>query len=138
MSADLVWVALGGAACGLGGSGVLLLLGRVAGISGMCASTLFERGDDTRWRVAFIAGLAAAGALSVWLTRHPAPSSPTGPLGLVIGGVLIGFGSRLGSGCTSGHGVCGVGRLSPRSIVAVTAFSVFGAVALIVRRWMGV
>jgi uncharacterized membrane protein YedE/YeeE len=121
----------GGILIGLSATGVLLLLGRVAGISGIVAGLL--TGDELPWRGAFVAGLLAGGlvtavvypeALSMALDR----STPA----LVVAGLLVGFGSRLGSGCTSGHGVCGISRGSKRSIVATMTFMSTGALTTLV------
>jgi uncharacterized protein len=126
---------LGGCLIGLSSIGVLLLHGRVAGISGILGGLLAPRDAEWNWRAAFIAGLLSGGALSSWLfpawfdmTRTPSGGA------LVVAGLIVGFGTRLGSGCTSGHGVCGIGRLSPRSIVATAVFmSVAALVVWVVR-----
>jgi uncharacterized protein len=108
----------------IGASAVLLMwfLGRIAGISGIAAGLMSHAGKGNRgWRVAFIVGLIAAG----FLLRPMASTTPlpaTSSMMLVLGGLLVGFGSVLGSGCTSGHGVCGLGRRSLRSLVATGTF----------------
>ena len=135
---------MGGTLIGLATSSLLLLNGRVAGISGIVGGLLSPTRGDTGWRVGFVAGLITGGFLLLVLTPGvfvSAPSSlslsslPHLPL-LAGGGLLVGFGTRLGSGCTSGHGVCGIGRLSPRSIVATLTFISTGAVAVFVLRWL--
>lgn len=118
------WSALlGGTLIGLASAALLLLSGRIAGVSGITAGLLpLERGA-TGWRLAFLAGLVIGvgvyGALGGGLDEiHVAAGWPV----IIIGGLLVGFGTQLGSGCTSGHGVCGLSRLSPRSIVATLLF----------------
>ena len=116
-----VSAALGGILIGLASWLLLAGLGRIAGISGIACSVLGERDSSVRWRWAFLLGLIAGGALfAIWL---PAPALPArSPLLLVAAGLLVGFGSVWGSGCTSGHGVCGLGRRSLRSLIAVLTF----------------
>jgi uncharacterized membrane protein YedE/YeeE len=123
----------GGALIGLAAALLLLWNGRIAGISGIVGGLMRPAAREVAWRVAFLAGLLAGGlALSVvdpaaLDVRVPAP---LGVLGLA--GLLVGYGTRLGSGCTSGHGVCGVGRLSPRSLVATATFILTGALTVYV------
>jgi len=113
---------LGGTLIGFSAVLLLLLNGRIAGISGIVNGlTQKSRRDEWLWRAAFIAGLMVAGGAAMrWLGQStPSPSS----LPVLVGaGLLVGFGTRLGGGCTSGHGVCGLGRLSKRSLVAVLVF----------------
>ena len=113
--------ALGGILIGLASWLLLAGLGRIAGISGITCSALREAGGPAYWRWAFLLGLILGGALfAQWL---PAPELPArSPLLIVAAGLLVGFGSVRGSGCTSGHGVCGLGRRSLRSLVAVLTF----------------
>ncbi len=125
----------GGVLIGLSASLLWLTTGRVAGISGILGGLLGPEKGDANWRLAFLAGLMAApllvaAATGALPTVTIAASWPT----LVLGGLLVGFGTRLGGGCTSGHGVCGVARLSPRSLLATLLFMTAGAtVAIIVR-----
>ncbi|HTV17402.1 MAG TPA: YeeE/YedE family protein [Polyangiaceae bacterium] len=114
---------LGGALIGLSASLLLLGSGRIAGVSGIAAGALFSPGEGQRaWRLAFLVGLVAAGVPFVLLAPAAIEASPR-PLGwLAVAGLLVGVGTRLGSGCTSGHGVCGVSRLSPRSLMATALF----------------
>src|SRR5262245_22680253 len=118
-----VSAAIGGALIGL--SAVLLMLstGRVAGISGILSGLLNLRGEDKDWRIAFLAGLILApllaGLIGYGMVQPVLPSSWTV---IAVAGLLVGFGTRLGGGCTSGHGICGVARLSPRSITATVTF----------------
>ncbi|MEK0266256.1 YeeE/YedE family protein [Stenotrophomonas rhizophila] len=115
----------GGVLIGLAATALLWLNGRIAGISGITAGALFPKRGETAWRYAFLLGLIAAGALAPHWLPAAAPSRIGFPPALLIaGGLLVGFGTRLGGGCTSGHGVCGLGRLSLRSLVAVGVFMV--------------
>jgi uncharacterized membrane protein YedE/YeeE len=108
---------------------MLLLNGRVAGISGILGGLLTLRTGDALWRVAFVAGLVL-GALA-YVSAADVPVAVVAPLPAVLaGGLLVGFGTRLGSGCTSGHGLCGMARLSRRSVTATVTF--FGVAMLIV------
>jgi uncharacterized membrane protein YedE/YeeE len=129
----------GGALIGLATAMLMLLTGRIAGISGIFGGLLPLRGGERGWRLAFIAGLIAAPLLAV-LGGMPLPN-PTMPASLAviaIGGLLVGFGSRMGSGCTSGHGVCGTARLSTRSIAATAIFMLVAIVVVaIVRHGIG-
>lgn len=134
------WSALlGGIMIGVSAGMLMLLNGRIAGISGLFAGVLTPLSSGYGERVAFIAGLVLAPLLYWWVQERPEIVIEAGPLALVIAGLLVGFGSRLGSGCTSGHGVCGLGRLSPRSLVATLAFMGSGFVTVFVLRhlWGG-
>jgi uncharacterized membrane protein YedE/YeeE len=115
---------LGGAMIGLSASILLVLDGRVAGISGIVGGLMAPRAGTVGWRVAFLGGLFAGGVVLAWaLPSAVAPRGSSLPIPLVaLSGLLVGFGTQLGSGCTSGHGVCGLSRLSTRSLVAVCAF----------------
>jgi uncharacterized membrane protein YedE/YeeE len=118
----------------IGSSAALLLLagGRVAGISGILGGAL--AGDVRAWRVAFIVGLPL-GAILVWTFYGPSPPVVSAsPPQLILAGLLVGFGTRLGSGCTSGHGICGVSRGSPRSIAATATFMTVAAATVFVMR----
>lgn len=126
---------LGGALIGLAAAWMWLSLGRVAGVSAIIGVASRAEID---WRMPFLGGLVAAplvlassGMEIVWQTP------PIGWGLLIIGGLLVGFGTRLGSGCTSGHGVCGVARLSPRSIVATMVFMLTAAIVVYVQRHLG-
>ena len=113
----------------IGGAAVWLYLsiGRIAGISGIAANALTKAKTQT-WAVFFVAGLGVGGWAAYALLGYPdrVPLSTTSVLWLVAGGLLVGFGTRLGSGCTSGHGVCGISRFSVRSLVATVVFLVVG------------
>ena len=115
--------AIGGALIGLAAVMLMLLAGRVAGISGITAGILGIGAIDRGWRVAFVAGLILA-PVAAMLTGYavPVPQMPVSWILIVAAGVLVGFGARLGGGCTSGHGVCGMARLSKRSIAATMIF----------------
>lgn len=132
--------ALLGGAC-IGGSAALLLLlnGRIAGISGIFHQVVRPT-SETGWRLAFLAGMIAGGSAWFWLVPNPLSARPEFPLwALILAGLLVGYGTRLGSGCTSGHGICGIGRLSGRSIIATATFLVTGvASAMASRHLLGV
>jgi uncharacterized protein len=130
-----VSAAIGGALIGLSSVLLMLLTGRIAGISGVFAGLLNIRSDDKAWRIAFIAGLVLAPLVAGWLGYGMAPPQLPGNLVVIAAaGLLVGFGTRLGSGCTSGHGICGIGRFSVRSIVATVVFMVTAMVTVAVTR----
>jgi uncharacterized membrane protein YedE/YeeE len=122
--------AIGGALIGLSAVLLMLLNGRIAGVTGVFAGLIDPTGIDRAWRATFIAGLIVA-PLSAALVGFtlPIPQMPTNLIVVAAGGLLVGFGTRLSNGCTSGHGVCGIARLSPRSI---TATVIFMAAAIVV------
>jgi len=132
--------ALGGALLGLGAGGLMLTLGHIAGFSGITEETLppWPEGEDNRWRLGFVLGailsplvyLAAMGS-------YPPLEFSTPPLQLLVAGLLVGFGAAFGRGCTSGHGLCGLARLSRRSFVAISLFIFWGAVTVFVLRHLG-
>ncbi|WAM23332.1 YeeE/YedE family protein [Myxococcus sp. NMCA1] len=138
MTSSILLPLLGGALIGLSASLLLLANGRVAGISGVVGSLLAPVRGDVAWRVLFFAGLLAGGLLLSWLRpgSFPGPSAPSaGGLWLLAGaGLLVGFGSRLGNGCTSGHGVCGISRGSVRSIAATLTFMATGVLTVFLVR----
>ncbi|GAB0117085.1 YeeE/YedE family protein [Acidisoma sp. 7E03] len=113
----------GGLLIGAAAALFLLLAGRIAGISGILGGLLGTPGAETRTNLAFLLGLLLGPVLFLAFAGHwPRVTITGGPATLVVAGLLVGFGTRLGSGCTSGHGVCGLARLSPRSIAAVATF----------------
>jgi uncharacterized membrane protein YedE/YeeE len=115
--------AIGGALIGFASALLMLLAGRIAGISGIFGESLAIGGGDKSWRFSFILGLVIAPLLSGFAGYPlPAPRMPDSWIVIVAAGLLVGFGSRLGGGCTSGHGVCGIARLSPRSLMATVLF----------------
>ena len=124
----------GGALIGLAASLVLLTHGRVAGISGIFGGLLGRPPADFSFRVAFIGGLVLAGLGVALLVPELVPHTSPSILLSAAAGLVVGFGTRLGNGCTSGHGVCGISRLSQRSVVATVTFMVTGAVTVYVVR----
>jgi len=131
------WSAVvGGLIIGVAVSLFVLVNGRIAGISGIVGGLLRPRTGDVVWRFAFVAGLILAPLAYAIVTTLPsidiAASDPT----LILAGVLVGIGTRYGAGCTSGHGVCGLSRLSPRSIVATVTFMGAGFATVFVARHM--
>lgn len=124
---------LGGVLIGLAAVWLMAMLGRIAGVSGI-ASSLLQGASDWPWRAAFVAGLVIS-PLCLWLVRgdHGLGAPQVAWPWMALAGLLVGVGTRLGSGCTSGHGVCGVARLSPRSLAATAVFMLLGmgTVALI-------
>jgi len=126
---DPLSAAIGGALIGLAATMLMLVTGRIAGIAGILGDLIDLAGGDRLWRLAFIAGLIAA-SLAIAASGAPLRTPPMpGWIVIVIAGLLVGFGTRLGNGCTSGHGICGIARLSPRSIAATATFM---AVAMLV------
>ena len=119
----------GGALIGIAASMMLLFNGKVAGVSGIFGGMLFQQGKERAWQLSFIAGLIAGGIL-LYITNAEffENSSGRGLLTATIAGLLVGIGTRVGGGCTSGHGVCGIGRLSGRSLVATVTFMFAGMV----------
>lgn len=117
----------GGALIGIAVTMMLLFNGRVTGISGILASSLGKPGADGIWRWMFLAGLLVGGVL-IRIVRPElfTNSSDRGSAAVVIAGLLVGYGTVMGSGCTSGHGVCGISRLSVRSTIATVTFMLFG------------
>jgi uncharacterized membrane protein YedE/YeeE len=117
---------------------LVLLNGRIAGISGILGGLLAPSRGDVAWRVAFIAGLVFAPAAYQLAARLPTPAIDADYPLLLVAGLLVGAGTRYGSGCTSGHGVCGLSRLSPRSLAATAAFMLAGfATVFVVRHVFG-
>jgi uncharacterized protein len=122
---------IGGVLIGLSAAVVLLGLGRIAGVSGIYAGLLQPTSGDLAWRSAFVLGLVAGGLVMAQLA--PQRFTLVGPASLFVvalAGLLVGFGTRLGGGCTSGHGVCGIGRGSLRSVVATVTFIATGALTV--------
>jgi len=125
----------GGVLIGLAAAAFLLLSGRVAGVSGIVAGLLARPTADTAWRALFVAGLVSGGVLLPALVADSFRGLDAAtPARLAAAGLLVGFGARLGNGCTSGHGVCGVSRLAPRSLVATATFMTTGALTVFVVR----
>jgi len=121
----------GGILLGLSAIWLLLTLGRVAGISGIAWGSI--AGPDRGWRWLFLVGLLLGGLLTHTVIGQPLPDESTAPTWLIaISGLLVGIGTRMGGGCTSGHGVCGLGRRSPRSVTATITFMTLGIVTVFV------
>ncbi len=138
-SAFTPWSALaGGVLIGLAAALLLLLNGRIAGISGVLGGLLRPTRGDVAWRVAFVLGLLLAPQLYRLLATLPEARIDASTWSLVLAGLLVGVGTRYGSGCTSGHGVCGLSRLSPRSLVATLVFMAAGFATVFVVRHLWV
>lgn len=129
------WTSLaGGLLIGLAAALLFLLNGRIAGISGILGGLFRPAGGDVAWRISFLLGLVLAPAIYRMLSPLPAVQVEADIPLLISAGLLVGIGTRYGSGCTSGHGVCGLSRLSPRSLAATIAFMLAGfATVLVVR-----
>lgn len=134
------WTALaGGVLVGLAAASFLLLNGRIAGISGILGGLLTPSAGDRSWRFAFLAGLIGAPVLWMLVAQLPPIEIEAGYPALIIAGLLVGIGTRYGSGCTSGHGVCGLSRFSPRSLAATVSFMFTGFVTVfVIRHVLGV
>lgn len=124
----------GGLLIGLAAAMFALFNGRIAGISGVLGGLLKPVRGDIAWRVAFVAGLVGAPLLYSLFGTLPRPEIEADTGALIAAGLLVGVGTRYGSGCTSGHGVCGLSRMSPRSLVATASFMVAGFVTVFVAR----
>ena len=124
----------GGVLIGVASAMFVLLNGRIAGISGVIGGLLRPARGDVAWRVAFVLGLVGAPLAYVLFAALPRPEIDASYGALLLAGLLVGVGTRYGAGCTSGHGVCGLSRLSPRSLVATAAFMGAGFVTVFVAR----
>ena len=126
----------GGVLIGISAVLLMLFLGRIAGATGILAGVIFPKNtDDWSWRAAMVAGMIAAPTIMLALTSQmPVLTVPVSTTSLVVGGLIVGLGVTLGSGCTSGHGVCGLARLSPRSVAAVLTFMATTALTVYVTR----
>lgn len=115
---------LGGALIGLAAALLMVLTGRIAGISGIFGGLIAPGAGDRGWRIAFVAGLIAAPLLAAFFTNASltSPAMPASMIVIAVAGLLVGIGSRMGGGCTSGHGVCGIARFSARSLIATAIF----------------
>ena len=135
-----ITAALGGLLIGFSAVILMGLNGRIAGISGIFSGIIYEEATEKLWRVLFVLGLVIAPLIVTYLTGKQATFEITSNwLIIVVGGLLVGFGTRLGSGCTSGHGVCGLARFSVRSLIAVVIFISAGvATVAVVRTFLGV
>jgi uncharacterized membrane protein YedE/YeeE len=131
---DPVSAAIGGALIGLAATLLMLLTGRIAGISGILGDLVDLAGGDRTWRLAFVVGLIAAPLVFAATGNALRVPAMPGWAIAVTAGLLVGFGTRLGSGCTSGHGICGVARLSPRSIAATLTFMIVAMLVVAITR----
>ena len=139
MTATWLLAVTGGVLIGLSATLLLWLNGRVAGVSGILNGVLLPHGGDVAWRTTFLLGLiVAAGLYMALVPGAPQPRTDFPRAGLIVAGLLVGFGTRMGNGCTSGHGVCGIGRLSVRSLAAVVTFMATAiATTFVVRHVIG-
>ena len=132
------WLSLGGGILlGLASAAFILVNGRILGISGILGGLLVPRLGDIGWRIAFLLGMAASpfvARLLLPVDYLEAPRIEAGYIAIAVAGLLVGFGTRYGSGCTSGHGVCGLSRLSPRSLVSTLTFMGLGFLVVYVMR----
>jgi uncharacterized membrane protein YedE/YeeE len=129
---------LGGALIGLSAAALLVLTGKIAGVSGIVDGTLRGESREWGWKLGFLAGLLSGGLLLAW--RMPSALADGPPRAwpwVLAGGLLVGFGSRLGGGCTSGHGVCGIGRGSLRGLVGTAIFVATGMLTVLLLRQLG-
>jgi uncharacterized membrane protein YedE/YeeE len=125
----------GGLILGVASAAMLLFLGHVTGISGIFADTIWDDAIAARWRVAFVGGLIAGGIAGLLLFPEQFENTTYAPPWLMVfAGGLVGYGTQLGSGCTSGHGICGLGRLSKRSFVAVGTFMLTAFLTVFITR----
>ena len=129
----------GGALIGLSASMLLWLDGRIAGVSGILCGALRRWSEETSWRVLFLLGMICGGILCLPFAPKPgALTTELAPLEMILGGLLVGFGTKTARGCTSGHGVCGIARLSKRSFVATISFLVSGIASVyVIRQLLG-
>jgi uncharacterized membrane protein YedE/YeeE len=119
---------IGGILIGLAATLLLIGSGRVAGVSGILGGLLVPTDGDRRWRALFFLGLLSAGAVAAWVAPERVGESPSSLPMLALAGVLVGVGTRIGNGCTSGHGVCGLSRLSSRSLASTLTFIAVGMI----------
>ena len=130
---------IGGALIGLAAASLLLFHGKIAGISGIVGGITNPEKSDRAWRVAFVVGLLLGGLALGIVYPVALPSTFDGSLVyLAVAGLFVGVGTRMANGCTSGHGVCGIGRFSPRSVIATLTFMATGAATVYVLRLTGV
>ncbi len=138
MNQDWIMALFGGGLIGIAVSLMLLWNGRVTGISGIINGTLTPQKGDTAWRLYFIGGLVLGGLALSAVYADTFSGALDGEIWTVIpAGLLVGFGTILGSGCTSGHGVCGISRMSPRSLVATVIFMAAGIATVTILRQLG-
>lgn len=129
------WALFGGLLIGLSATLLLLFNGRIAGICGMIAAAVLPEYTERAWRWVFLAGLLGGTFLWHLLSGAPVPAETgVSPWLVIAAGFIVGYGTQMANGCTSGHGVCGIGRLSPRSFVATLSFMLAGAATVFVAR----
>ena len=133
MNPEFIAALIGGMLIGLAASLMWRLYGRIMGTSGM-VSGLLQADSDWGWKMAFVVGTLLSPWLYALFADMPKVVITDNPVLLVLGGLLVGYGTRLGSGCTSGHGMCGLGRLSIRSLAAVVTFMLFAFITVYVLR----
>ena len=127
--------AIGGALIGLAAVLLMLFNGRIAGVSGIADGLVNPHTEDRLWRLLFVVGLIAAPLVAALIGHAVAmPQIPVNYAIIIVAGLLVGFGTRLGNGCTSGHGICGIARLSPRSITATGVFMIAAIIVVAVMR----
>jgi uncharacterized membrane protein YedE/YeeE len=137
---DVLWYwqpLAGGALIGLAAALLLWLNGRLFGVSSLIGGLLAPARGDVAWRALALLGLLIAGAAGVLLMPDQFGPSPRSLASLTVAGLCVGIGTRLANGCTSGHGVCGVGRLSPRSLIATATFVATGVLTVLALRMLG-
>lgn len=134
MESHTIFAIYGGLLIGLSASLLLLMNGKVAGISGIIKQAVFIPTKQNLWRWFFIAGLLLGGMLAHQMLSIPIPHNSQSWLIAAAAGLLVGIGTSVGNGCTSGHGVCGIGRLSPRSLVATITFMLIAIIVVSVMR----
>lgn len=128
---DWIRALQGGALIGLSASLMLAFNGRVTGISGIVGGLLIPKPGDISWRALFVVGLLLGGIIAMGVAPAAFSRGVAAPGVVALAGLLVGFGTRVGNGCTSGHGVCGISRLSPRSLAATATFITAGAVTVL-------
>ena len=133
----MLQVLIGGALIGLASALLMATNGRIAGISSIVHRAFFLRGEQS-WTVWFVLGLMLGPAVMLLIGWVSPPTVDVGWGSIIVGGLLVGMGTKIGSGCTSGHGVCGMGRLSVRSVVAVVVFMSVGVMTVLLMRLGGV
>jgi uncharacterized membrane protein YedE/YeeE len=135
MLAQIPWMSFfGGLLIGCAALLLLALNGKIAGISGILKGAMLPNHAESIWKLVFALGVVAGGGIAFYVLRFSGPGYiPLSLIDLAIAGVLVGVGTRLANGCTSGHGICGLGRLSPRSVVATVTFMLTAVVTVFVR-----
>lgn len=135
MSIVIPWESLfGGMLLGVSATLLLLFNGKIAGISGVLTGLIAPKKQDYAWRVLFVVGMISGGVIGTYVLGADVPSEFSTTTGmLVIAGILVGIGTRLGNGCTSGHGICGIGRLSVRSMTATAIFMCVAVITVFIR-----